>query len=209
MTKLEWIASRFSPSVIAKAISIPASTVKKVLASKNRKTKTYHKIENFYSRVVRSEVRKYEYEGKKKFSSKEADRIRSFSPDRFDKLESMLRNEFSASESIRTSKMPAQEFSNYLTLRTNGVSIADAEINYDQAPKKILKIAKSYLDVAKILAKGNRVKLEHILKGIRYSDRTVDDWDQYIEARKQQKWKPLRLIGPALYEDEDGRRYNI
>lgn len=83
----------------------------------------------------------------------------------------------------------------YLKLRKSGSMVNEAR-EYSTLDKKVVsEISSQLLTYAKEIAKGNRVPLKHILKGMMKSDRTVDDWEIYIQTRKGESWIPIEKKG--------------
>lgn len=166
--------------------------IKKFLSreSKNPRKSTIDKIKN--------EIRKEQYRiSKDTFQDipEIRKKVRNFSFETFEKyLKS--REILQPKESIYTAKsFNTFDQTNYLMLRDNGVSQMQAKELIEQKTdfKKLVRIAERTLEIAKKLSKNNKVALDNILKGMRLSDKTNDDWELYVKMRQRQNWIPVRL----------------
>jgi len=94
-------------------------------------------------------------------------------------------------EAIDIVKKPQDYSEKYQMLRRSGSSIIQAE-GFSELPLlEVKEISKSMKDIAKEIAKENGASLRHVLKGMRKSDRTIDDWEDYVKARRGQNWIPI------------------
>lgn len=197
-------------------------SVKKYLKkpSKNPRKSTIQKIKNDIRkeqyRIVKNELITNENtkDRDKRANTVIAEKLRSYSPEKFENY-LIAREALQPNESLYiVKKYNDLQRVNYLTLRYNGVSQMQAidMIEKEKAStEKIMRIAKKTLDIAKTLAKGNAVELENILKGVRRSDKTTDDWEVYVKMRQKQNWRPVRLdlkTGRYIKLEKDSEEYH-
>lgn len=112
----------------------------------------------------------------------------------------------SYSRSVRDRIRKAYRRDQTAKLRACGANKREAQdIAMAVPPDRVESYAETYLRYAKRIAKGNGVPLEHVLKGMAKSDRTLDDWDLYVKARKTERWKAREV----RFRDSRGRTRRI
>jgi transcriptional regulator with XRE-family HTH domain len=183
------IAPGYALNAISKATKIPVPTLRKIESGKATPSKnSVNKIQNYYRREQYKIAREIF-----KDSRVDAKKVSRLAPHKFD-LYTTARKILPPRESKELVNLPPKEFSNHLELRKNGAMREQAENDRDLPKAEVKKIAGDIRAMAKIIAKNNGVPLKHILKGMRMSDRTNDDWEQYIKERNNVAWRPQRKI---------------
>lgn len=159
--KLNEIYLWHSKGDLQKNLKIPASTISRFQTGKMKPSlKTINKIIKYSNKVKKKEI--YDLARSNNLDYKEASALRSWNRDRAIK---------------------------YISLRKAGDNKTQAK-GYSLTDHEYIHNRKERLNkVAEILSLKHSVKIEHIKKGMSYSDRSVDDWDIYISEIKNRKLK--------------------
>lgn len=174
---------RTKAEIIAQQLSIPlpqAKAYKKrpATASKALKRKAYNK----YKQAQYKKLRKIA-------SPIEAKAVQKLTPKHIINYGWMRRRGFSHEEALRMA--PDPYYLNYRAMRAAGVTIALAELHRNDNAAIVGALIDKHLQIAQTLAQQNGVRLAHILRGMRYSDKTTGDWVAYTKMRKRQNWEPV------------------
>lgn len=78
----------------------------------------------------------------------------------------------------------------YRRLKKEAFNPTDARRTCSDKPKAIKAAIETQREVIQILGKGNRTTISNIRKGVAKSERFHDDWEQYIEERRNEGWIP-------------------
>jgi hypothetical protein len=149
----------YSPGHLQKALSIPASTITRIQTGQFKPSKTTVDRLFRYDKSFRGKEL-YRRARESGLSSREAGRLRKWNSDRAGK---------------------------YIKLRSSGDSVDQAK-GYSLTDRRYVNARSNrLLEVAKKLSKKHNVKLEHIIRGMQYSDRTVKEWEIYISERRNKK----------------------
>jgi len=145
--------------------------------------------------------------------SPDLQKISRYTPERFFKAVQVLSQDKNIPEAVEASELKAEEFAKYSFLRSRGIRHDESFTMLSDSWDSIKELGDKTLHYAKILAKGNGVKLEYILKGMAKSkDKTAHDWEHYVSLRKRQKWIPIRKDGKGNYihdtDENRNREYN-
>jgi len=138
-------------------------------------------------------------------TSAEARKISSYGQSRYDKYMALRdADKRTQDEAARASQFPSERLDKYRELRNAGMWVREAEQGSRQEQAEVRDAARELRDIARQIAKGNAVKIDDVLRGMSYSDRTISDWEQYIRRRKSQHWVPQRQVkgAPGLYKRE-------
>lgn len=192
------IAPGYDIREISKATKIPLSTIRRFdSGTAQASKKSISKIRNYYRREQYKISRDILED-----SRADAQRVSRLPPHKFD-LYITARKILPPKESKEITTLPPKEFSNHLELRKKGAMREQAENDRVLPVREVKQIANNIRDIAKIIAKNNGVPLKHILRGMRMSDRTDDDWEQYVKERKNVQWRPQKKIYDGKIIDED------
>jgi hypothetical protein len=187
---MHWLESLLQKPAreVAKSAHLPAPLIARLKSGKptNLSPRSRKSLYNAYRRNNYATIRKSGH------SAQEARNQQYLSPDKLLKYIDARWREFEPSEAKSLLTLPEPQYDSYVKLRDSGATIEQAEEFSTLAKKESDRIADRFMEIAQTLSKGNGIKVEDIIHGMRYSTRVLYDWDVYISKRNSQHWTPLR-----------------
>lgn len=159
LAKILDIAYRYTVGSIQKLTRIPASVMTRIIRGVyNPSASTLKKLKDMDTRVLKRE--KYRIAREADLSAQEARVVRSMNV-------------------IKARK--------YVKLREAGAMPYHAKHYADMSHEYVEDLADRYRKVRNLLSKKHKVKIEHIARGMSFSERNIDEWEEYVQRKKFKK----------------------
>lgn len=187
---MHWLESLLSKPAreVAKSAHLPAPLIARLKSGKptTLSTRSRKSLYNAHRRNQYATLRKAGV------TAAEARKYQTLEPNKLLRYVDMRWRDYEPSEALDVLTLPESQYDKYMTLRDSGATIRQAEDFSTLSTTKVKDFSRQFLDIAETLAKGNGIKVEDILKGMRLSTKVIYDWDAYISLRQRQHWVPLK-----------------
>lgn len=179
----------YSPASIARKSGISLKSAKSILSGRTPARADYLKVYNF--------VRRENYRAlRRSLPSATSRELHSASTlgKKAKGVYSSVRKILQHDEARRVVAFSPDQRARYMYMRRHGVNIDQAKEMRIASWTDVKDLSGSVLSVARKLAKGNRIPLSVILRGLRFSGRMDSDWEEYLAMRRRQGWRPVHRV---------------